>query len=109
MNAVLEFFNENFWATAASVGVVSTMISGLIIGKINPNYIWRQVISWVVAIGLTVGCYFLKLIQVAEPTWLTLTATGLIVGLTSNGIYDIPAMKTFIAKIFGELARPYTK
>jgi len=42
------------------------------------------------------------MINVAEPAWLTLTATGLVVGLTSNGIYDIPVIQDFIARVFGE-------
>ena len=103
MNSVLNFFTENFWATAASLGTVATMISGLINGWLNPNKVWRQVIAWVVSIALTVGGYFLNLVVVADPVWLTLTATGLIVGLVSNGIYDIPVIEAFIAKIFHEL------
>lgn len=103
MNTILQFLSENFWATATSLGVVASMISGVIIGWINPNYVWRQVIAWVVSIGLTVGSYFLGIVTVVEPVWLTLTATGLVVGLASNGIYDIPVMKSFIAKLFGEL------
>lgn len=106
MNSVLQFFSENFWATAASLGAIGTMISGAINGKLNPNATWRQVIAWVVGIGLTVGAYFLGLIKVADPAWLTVTATGIIVGLVSNGEYDIKAVKEFIKKIFGESIIP---
>lgn len=102
MNSILQFFTENFWATAAALGAIGTMISGAINGKLNPNKIWRQVISWVIGVGLTVGAYFLGFINVADPAWLTVTATGIIVGLVSNGEYDIPAIKEFIKKIFGE-------
>ena len=103
MNSIVSFFSENFWATAASLGVVASMISGAIISKVNANKVWSQVIAWLVSIGLTVGAYFLDLVTVAEPTWLTLTMTGLLVGLASNGIYDIPAVKEFMYKVFGEL------
>ena len=103
MNVIINFLAENFWATAASLGVIATMIAGVINGWFNPNKVWKQVIAWLVSIGLTVGSYFMGLIHVAEPTWLTLTATGLIVGLVSNGIYDIPTMQNFIAKLFHEL------
>lgn len=103
MNPILEFFSENFWATATSLGVVASMIAGAINGKFNPNKVWRQVIAWAVSVGLTVGGYFLGIVSVAEPVWLTLTTTGVVVGLVSNGIYDIPFMQDFIKRVFGEL------
>lgn len=102
MSGILSFFTDNFWATAAALGTVSTMIAGAINGKFNPSAIWRQVIAWVIAIALTVGGYFLGLVVVAEPAWLTLTATGIVVGLVSNGVYDIPAIKELVKKWFGE-------
>lgn len=102
MSSILNFFTENFWATATSLGVVATMVAGAINGKLHTNKVWRQVVAWVVSVVFTVGGYFLGMVDVAEPTWLTLTATGLIVGLTSNGIYDIPVMQSFIARVFGE-------
>jgi hypothetical protein len=104
MSVLIAFFTENFWATAALLGSMSTAIAGAINGKLNPNAIWRQVIAWAVAIVLTVGTYFLGLIQLANPVWLTMIATGLIVGLVSNGVYDIPFIKGFIQRIFGEIA-----
>ena len=103
MTAILAFFTENFWATAALLGSMSTAIAGAINGKLNPNKIWRQVIAWIVAIALTVGGYFLGFVQLANPVWLTMTATGLIVGLVSNGVYDIPFIQSFIQRIFGEI------
>jgi len=103
MNPILEFFSENFWASATALGAVATMIAGAVNGKFNPNKVWRQVIAWIISAGLTVGGYFLGIVSVAEPVWLTLTATGLVVGFVSNGIYDIPFMKSFIYKVFGEL------
>jgi len=101
--SILTFFTENFWATAALLGTMATTIAGAINGKLNPNAVWRQVIAWVVSVGLTVGGYFLGLIQLADPVWLTMVATGLIVGLVSNGVYDIPAIKSLIQRIFGEV------
>ena len=102
MSSILNFFTENFWATATSLGVVATMVAGAINGKLHTNKVWRQVVAWAVSIVFTVGGYFLGMINVAEPAWLTLTATGLVVGLTSNGIYDIPVIQDFIARVFGE-------
>jgi hypothetical protein len=106
MSGVLNFFTENFWATATALGAVASMIAGAINGKFNPSAIWRQIIAWAISIALTVGGYFLGLVSVADPVWLTLTATGLIVGLVSNGIYDIPVIKEFIRRIFGETTTP---
>ena len=103
MNSIVTFFSENYWATALSLGTISTMIDGVFNGWLKPNKIWRQVIAWIISIGLTVGFYFLKLVVVADPVWLSLTATGLVVGLVSNGVYDIPTMQKFVAKIFHEL------
>lgn len=102
MNAILTFFSENFWATATALATASTLISGAIIGKFNPSYVWRQIIAWLISIGFTVGGYFLGIVNVADPAWLSLTATGLVVGLESNGVYDIPAMKKLVREIFGE-------
>ena len=101
MSTLIQFLSDNFWATAGSIAAVSTMISGAIIGKLKPNYIWKQVIAWVIAVGLTVGSYFLNIVTVEQPVWFTLTATGLVVGLVSNGIYDIPTIKSFITRLFG--------
>lgn len=108
MNAIIQFFSDNFWATAAALATMSTFISGEIISLTKANSIWRQVIAWTVSIALTVGAYFLGTITVAEPVWLTLATTGVIVGLASNGIYDIPAMKALIKKLFGETLIPIT-
>lgn len=102
MSDIINFFTENFWATAVTLGTVATTITGVINGKLQPNNIWRQVIAWLVSVVLTVGAYFLELIVVEDPVWLTLTATGLIVGLVSNGIYDVPTIKNLIKKLFNE-------
>lgn len=104
MTGILTFFSENFWATAALLATMSTTVAGFINGKLNPNAIWKQVIAWAVAIALTVGGYFLGAVQLADPVWLTLTATGLVVGLVSNGVYDIPFIKSFVQRVFGEIS-----
>ena len=103
MNSIVTFFSENFWATALSLGTISTMIAGVFNGWLKPNKVWRQVIAWIISIGLTVCFYFLKFVVVADPVWLSLTATGLVVGLVSNGVYDIPTMEKFVENIFHEL------
>ena len=102
MEIIWSFFTEHFWATATGLFTITTMITGAINGKFNPNSVWKQVIAWFVSIALTVGGYFIGLITVAEPVWLSLIATGLIVGLASNGFYDINFIKEWMYKWFHE-------
>ena len=40
----------------------------------------------------------------AEPAWLTLVLTGFVVGLASNGIYDIPTIRNWVNAWFSNLA-----
>ena len=93
METILVFFSDNFWATAALLGSMATSLTGVINHLLKPNRIWKQVIAWLISIVLTIGGYFLNVITVADPVWLTLTTTGIIVGLVSNGIYEIPTIK----------------
>lgn len=83
---IIDFFTANFWATCTLVASFVTMVTIILIKWLKPNGVWKQVISWVVSIGLTVGCYFAGIITVASPIWLTLILTGLVVGIASNGI-----------------------
>lgn len=102
MDVIFNFFTEHFWATATGLFTITTMITGAINGKFMPNSVWKQIIAWFVSIALTIGSYFAGLITVAEPIWLSLAATGLIVGLASNGFYDIKFIKEWIEKWFHE-------
>lgn len=100
MEALINFFTENFWATASVLAAMSTALAGVVNGILNPNGTWKQVIAWVISILLTIGGYFGGIITVAEPAWLSLVLTGLVVGLVSNGLYDIPSIKAWIASWF---------
>lgn len=96
METIIAFFNENFWATATILASMSTSLTGVVNHLLNPNRIWKQVIAWLISIALTIGGYFLNVITVADPIWLTLTLTGVFVGLASNGIYEIPVIKKWV-------------
>lgn len=96
----MTFLSENFWATATLVLTIVTTLTGLLNGWLHPNRTWKQIIAWFVSIAMTVGLYFAKVITVAEPVWLTLSATGVVVGLAANGFYEIPVIKNFVKKIF---------
>lgn len=96
----MTFLSENFWATATLVLTIVTTLTGLLNGWLHPNKTWKQIIAWFISIAMTVGLYFANVITVAQPVWLSLTATGVVVGLAANGFYDIPVIKDFVKKIF---------
>jgi hypothetical protein len=50
----------------------------------------------VVASGLSVGSWALNIIAFGNPVWLGIVALCIVVGLSSNGFYDIPTIKNFI-------------
>jgi hypothetical protein len=49
---------------------------------------------------LTVIAYFCGITTFNDPVWLSIPFTGIICGLSANGIYDIPTVKEFIKKYF---------
>jgi hypothetical protein len=59
-------------------------------------------IAWITGAVLSVAAWFFGLVTVGEPTWLAVVVLCVVVGLSSNGIYDIPTIKAFIDKLFGE-------
>ena len=103
METIAYFFSEKFWATWVAIVAMVLMITAAINNKLNVKKPWNQIIAWGVSAILTVGCYFLGLIHVAEPEWLSLIAVSLVSGLASNGVYDIPTIKSFVNNLFGKL------
>lgn len=95
-------FTTDFWYMASSLSAVTVFIAGLINGKFSFNGVWSQVCAWVVGSLLSVGAWYFNLITLGEPTWLAVICLCGVVGLSSNGIYDIPFMKSIIEKLFGE-------
>lgn len=98
MEVLTNLFTDSFWYTASFIAVITVALTSTINAKLNPNKVWKQVISWVISVALTVGAYFLDIVNVSEPTWLSLVCIGLVVGLTSNGLYDIPFIKSVMNK-----------
>ena len=103
MDIIINFFTENFWATCALLASLTVTISGYINTKLDTNNVWKQVVAWLVSIFLTIGTYFIGIIQLGEPIWLSIPLTGVIVGLSSNGIYDIPKIKGFIKYLYNTI------
>ena len=80
---------------------ITVLIAGAINGKFKiVKGIWPQVVAWAVAALLSVGAWLLEFVHVGEPTWLAVIVLCVVVGLSSNGIYDIPTIKAFIDKMF---------
>lgn len=99
METIINFFSDNFWATCTMLSSITVIIAGYINTWLKTNKIWKQVVSWATSIMLTVGGYFAGTVTLNEPVWATIILTGVIVGLSSNGIYDIPKVKELINKI----------
>lgn len=98
---VINFFADNFWAAAAVLAGIVTPLAGAINERFNIKKFWKQVIAWVLSIIVTVGAYFAKAVNVIDPVYVTLPLLGIVVGLVSNGLYDIPTIKAWIKKLFG--------
>ena len=94
-------FTTDFWYMASSLSAVTVFIAGLINGKFNiVNGVWPQLVAWITGSVLSVGAWFFGLVAVGEPTWVAVIVLCGVVGLSSNGIYDIPTIKNFIDKRF---------
>lgn len=100
METILNFFSENFWATCTLIGTLTITCTGFITSKFVIKGFWKQLISWFISIALTIGTYYIGIVEMKDPIWLSMILTGLVVGLASNGIYEIPVMKNFIKKLF---------
>ncbi len=99
MEIIISFFSDHFWATCTMLSTITVIIAGYINAFLKTNKVWKQVVSWIISIVLTIGGYFAGTITLNEPVWLTVILTGIIVGLSSNGIYDIPKIKELINRI----------
>lgn len=101
MEIIKGIFSEAFWYIAPLLMTLTVALAGLINGacKISKP-VWKQVIAWAIGSGLSVAAWGLKLIEFGNPVWLGIVMLCIVVGLSSNGIYDIPAIKAFVDKWF---------
>ena len=101
MEQMIGIFSENFWYIAPILVTLTVAITGVINNLFNiSNGIWPQVVSWVVGTLLSVGTTLLKFITFGTPVWLGVVCLACVVGLSSNGIYDIPTIKKFVDSWF---------
>ena len=93
-------FTTEFWYIAPILSTATVAVAGAINGKFGiTKGIWPQVVAWITAVVLSVGSWFFGFAPLGEPTWLALVCLSAVVGLSSNGIYDIPFIKGIIDKL----------
>ena len=107
MEIINGIFSEAFWYIAPILVTLTTTIAGLINQGIIAKYVpekhqaWlKQLIAWVLGAGLSVAAWGIKVIEFGNPVWLGVIALCAVVGLASNGVYDIPFIKNWIDKWF---------
>jgi len=102
MEIIKGIFSESFWYVAPLLMTLTVAIAGVINGafKITKG-MWPQIVAWAVGAALSVLTWLLKLIEFGQPVWLGVVMLAIVVGLSSNGVYDIPTIKAFVDKWFG--------
>lgn len=97
MDTIIGIFSESFWYIAPILVALTTAVAGLINQGFKVKPAWaKQIISWVIGSGASVGAWALKLITFGNPVWLGVVCLCVVVGLASNGFYDIPTIKNWI-------------
>lgn len=101
MEIIKGIFSESFWYIAPILMAATVAVAGVINGlfKITKG-MWPQIVAWAVGAALSVGAWALKVIEFGEPVWLGVVMLAVVVGLSSNGVYDIPTIKAFVDKWF---------
>lgn len=104
METLIGIFSESFWYVAPILVSLTTALSGLLnqgLEKVWDVPGWfKQLVSWVFGAGLSVAAWGLKVVTFGNPVWLGVIALAVVVGLSSNGIYDIPFIKSWIETWF---------
>ena len=100
MDIINGIFSEAFWWIAPILMTLTVALAGVINGWTKAEGFWAQFTAWIVGAGLSVGAWALKLIAFGDPVWLGIVCLCVVVGLSSNGVYDIPAIKAFVDSWF---------
>ena len=99
-------FTTDFWYMCPTLSSITVFIAGLINGKFNiTEGIWPQVVAWATGSVLSVAAWYFGLVLVGQPTWLAVVMLCVVVGLSSNGIYDIPTIKAFVDKLLPKIPK----
>lgn len=100
-------FSEAFWYIAPILVTMTTFLAGLfnqgVVEKFVPEQHrgWlKQLVAWVFGAGLSVAAWGLKVITFGNPVWLGVIALCVVVGLSSNGVYDVQFIRNWIETWF---------
>ena len=101
METITGIFSESFWWVAPILVTLTTALAGLINQGCKVKQGWlKQLISWLLGAGLSVGAWAIKMVTFGDPVWLGIVCLCVVVGLSSNGVYDIPTIKNWINSWF---------
>ena len=101
METIIGIFSTSFWYIAPILVALTTSLAGVINQGFKIEKAWlKQLISWVIGSGLSVGAWALNLLSFGTPVWLGVVCLCVVVGLASNGFYDIPTIKNFVNSWF---------
>lgn len=102
-------FTDAFWYYAPILSMLTVAIAGAINGKFDiTKGFWPQLTAWITGAVLSVGGWFIGLVPLGEPTWLAVVCLCGVVGLSSNGIYDIPFIKNIVDQLLPKEKRTKT-
>ena len=102
-NPVLWF--GSFAGISLLTAFLATFINGM--AKITKKF-HRQIVAWLIAIALLVVCDLVnwKLCYAWDFPWWLAALHGFAAGLASNGVFDIPLLKSFLDKVEGWFIKP---
>ena len=99
MQIVTEIFNDAFWYMAPILVALSTALTGVINQLFKVSDSWKQIVSWIVGAGLACGSIAMGFLG-EDIQWPSYVALSAVVGLSSNGIYDVEFIKSWIDQWF---------
>lgn len=100
METLYGIFSESFWWAAPILVTLTVALAGVINGALKTKGFWSQLVAWLVGTGLSVGAWAIKMVTFGDPVWLGIVALCVVVGLSSNGVYDVPTIKAFVDSWF---------
>lgn len=104
MMDIIGIFSESFWYIAPILVSLTVALSTAINNNFKVQGSWKQVVAWLVGAALSVAAYFGNFVTMGDPQWLGVIALCVVVGLSSNGFYDINVIREFVNKLFPKKA-----
>lgn len=95
-----KIFSEYFFYIATFIATLTTALAGLINGVFKVEKNWaKQLVAWLTGLALSFLAVAVKIVNI--PNIVGIISLAIVVGLESNGIYDIKAVKELIKTIGG--------